>query len=564
MHRRPSQLVALSVCCRAIDGRSAQRECQHPDGGVQSSHYPFRSQPFTLATHSHSRLLSLLCVVSLLTMHLSYIIAVLATVGNAVCAVPDLQQLKSLPVADVAQPPVQITQSGPGVSKRSLRVHKLEDGEDDGDEDEEDEENKDEGDEEDKLSPTEEERALTFSFLSGFKPFAGKSTASIPLNAASTRAEIATKRYPLSTTSGGQAGRVSMQQATKIAPKVQSLRTKPGTKITPTLKSADEGDIETPARVDELLWGPKTVQKLDDVAEPAVSGHMMIKVMTERNKIVQKYKDSLTDPKMTAKQFRSIVDKDDLERGVDPDVIYSTKYLSRWFDDIIKHSDDGELVKTGEYFYKHINENPDALKRFGPLMDETRHVDDIIDSLARPARGVSRKDEETAELLVQAHITTKVLDQRKITKLKLAEDAARKEQKAVLQKIEEYAEEAVKGKWDLETMKKTLKVTDQTPRDSFQHKALNGLITSRIKNDILAKGDVKSLMDEAFEVVAALETNKLAQRHLVSAMSDTPEKVIKWEMGIGRSKFSEQQQLDAGQAWEILLRARQLGRHIGL
>ena len=89
-------------------------------------------------------------------MHLSYIIAVLATVGNAVCAIPDLQQLQSLPVADVAQPPVQITQSGPGVSKRSLRVHKLKDGEDDGDEDAEDEENKDGGDEEDKLSPTEE------------------------------------------------------------------------------------------------------------------------------------------------------------------------------------------------------------------------------------------------------------------------------------------------------------------------------------------------------------------------------------------------------------------------
>ncbi|CAI5727924.1 unnamed protein product [Hyaloperonospora brassicae] len=497
-------------------------------------------------------------------MHLSYIIAVLTTVGNAVCAVPDLQQLKSLSVADVAQPPVQITQSDPGVSKRSLRVHKLEDDEDDGDEDGEDEENKDDGDEEDKLSPTEEERFLSLSSLLGFSPVAGKSTASIAHGAALKRAEIAKTSYPLSTTSGAQAGRVSMQPATNTAPKVQSLRTKPGTKITPTLKSVDEGEVVTPARVDELLWGPKTVQKLDDVAEPAVSGHAMMKVMTERHKTVQKYKDSLTDPKMTAKKFRSVVDKDDLDRGLDPDVIYSTKYLSRWFDDIIKHSDDAELVERGKYFYKRINENPDALKRFGPLMDETRHVDDITGSLTRSANGASRKDAEAAELLVQAHIITKIVDQRKIMKPKLVEKAARKEQKAILQKIEEHAEEAVKGKWDLETMKKKLKVTDQTPRDSVQYKALNGLIVSRIKNDIVAKGSDKSLMDEAFEVVAALETNKLAQRHLVSAMSDTPENVIKANMGIGRPEFSELQQLDAAQAWVILLRARQLGRQIGL
>ncbi|CAI5727792.1 unnamed protein product [Hyaloperonospora brassicae] len=499
-------------------------------------------------------------------MHLSYIIAILTTVGSAVCAIPDLQQLKSLPVAGVAQPPVQITQSDPGVSKRSLRVHKLEDEEDDGDEDEEDEENKNEGDEEDKLSPTEEERAPTFSFLTNFKPLAGTSTASITQSAALRRAEIAKKSYPLSTTSGAQAGRVSMQPATKIAPKVQSLRTKPGTKITPTLKSVDEGEVVTPARVDELLWGPKTVQKLDDVAEPAMSSHMMMKVMTERNKIAQKYRIPLADPEMTAKKFRSAVDQDDLKRGVDPDVIYSTAYLSRWLDDMKKYS--GVVAKDKNYhvYYKQITSNPDALKRFGPLMDETRYTDDVAAALGRGAKGASSKDEKTAKLLADAHAYTKEVDVVKATKVFLVEDAVKKEKEAVTRIVKQHAQKAVTDKWDLETMMKTLKVTDQTPRDSFQHKALNELIISRMRNDLVRKAATgpNGLADEAVEVTRALEKNALAQKHLVDVISQKPSGPIMLDIGVGKKGLSKQQLKDAEETWTLLKKARNLGQQIKL
>ena len=108
-------------------------------------------------------------------------------------------------------------------------------------------------------------------------------------------------------------------------------------------------------------------------------------------------------------------------------------------------------------------------------------------------------------------------------------------------------------------MKKYLRITDETRRDSLAFKILIGLIVARMKNDLFEEVTPEGVQNKAFHVVDDLEKNKLAQKYLPEAVgSDKSEQQIVHLLEEGSIKLGEVQHTEVKEASALLMRVRDL------
>uniref|UniRef100_A0AAV1T8W5 Uncharacterized protein n=1 Tax=Peronospora matthiolae TaxID=2874970 RepID=A0AAV1T8W5_9STRA len=482
----------------------------------------------------------------------------MASVSTTVQATSESQQLElSIVAIPNAAQSVETTESEPCLSERSLREQKLE---------EDGNAIVTSGD----FASTEEERMFGISnVFANVKEQAKKVGPGISsvLSAGAEHVAQVWKVVPaVSSAVRAQAERVVVALDSAKTSVVKQLHVPFGVHA---LKKADSEDANKAVeRLEKLVWGPSVVKELDgdfalvkeldDVPENTMVRLDTIEESLKKYRSLRESFPKHLDDSLTAKKVRGFIfaaDATDANSGADPDVFYSMVYRDWLLKDLgLVDASRKEMTDKGHELLEQLLKNPVALKLFGPLMDETRQLDEIYSALSRPKIGFSQMEEDAAELLVKIHTYVKLLDKK----------TAKKKQAEIDQWVKNHYKIVVEG-WKLPEMKNHLRITDETRRDSLAFEMLVGLKVARMKNDLFKEGTPEVVQNKAFHVVDDLEKDKLAQKYLPEAVgSDKSEQQIVHLLDEGNIELGEVQHTDVMEASKLLMRVRELVKHMSI
>uniref|UniRef100_A0AAV1V291 RxLR effector candidate protein n=1 Tax=Peronospora matthiolae TaxID=2874970 RepID=A0AAV1V291_9STRA len=434
-------------------------------------------------------------------MHLSYVIAVVASVGATVSAISGLQPFKpsSVVTTDAAQSEsVMTTPTDPGSSTRSLRVQEQEGNteNDDAATDLDDSEQRINGNEENgdaaaDLDDSEERFYGTFLNTVGVNlknhlgfGATGPSSAQAALQ---KQPELLAKANTLTMKTGAQAEPLSMQHAANVAP---------------AMKKAGLERIKTDKYLNELFQGSKAAKGLKGQTREAI--------LQER--LLARYRNLFDEKDMTADKFRATLTRgspmtDEADGAVD--IIYSRLVIDRLRKTLRQYSVEPAVSTQSKETWKLIEGNPIALTHFGRLMDDTTKLDDVIRELGKVKGG-----EEAAKLILKAVSIVDVYNLKKLEHLKLVDNIAAKRKVTVSDWVDKKTKQFDLGTWNLQKMKAEANINAKTERDDIKYDMLNGLIKARLSTGTMKKGTSFDPQTEVTNVISLLEKNEFAQRFL--------------------------------------------------
>uniref|UniRef100_A0AAV1T900 RxLR effector protein n=1 Tax=Peronospora matthiolae TaxID=2874970 RepID=A0AAV1T900_9STRA len=409
-------------------------------------------------------------------MHLSYIIAVLASVSTTVQAISESQQLEPLAVVTLnAAQSVESTASDPRVSKRSLRVQKQEEDKPDGEFSNAD------------FASTEENRdlAAVWSFVG--TRFGGYLPSSV--------GGVKTAVQPQTVAMSSKLNRIP--EALVAEP--QSLQH--------IIKKAPELDLVNPQQARGQQQSMKeTIKVPKDALQLSTDRDALLKPYTN---LVTEYSENFRREGWTAAQFQRVWEQDFQKTRalIDPDVLYSLLYRGRMLDDL--EGIDAPVVER--IFKDRLNKivnDPIALKKFGRVMQETEDLNEASLNTRRVS-GKPSREKDAVNFLI---------------------DFRGAFNRALLLHGDRLAQ-AVKQKWSLTRTKKALGITDDTPLDDVAYTELRNIIAARLVEDKVKNGGTSAVKNEAAEVVEALIQHPLARMYLSHALEKEPSEVFKTLLG---------------------------------
>nr|BAP68798.1 RxLR effector candidate protein [Hyaloperonospora arabidopsidis Emoy2] len=464
-------------------------------------------------------------------MHLSYIIAVVASVSATVSAISDSQQLEPpfVVTTNAAQSEsVVTTPSDPGSSKRSLRVQELEDKEENGDA---------------TTDGDDYEQRMSGNFFSsvGVKIKTGLgfgATVSSPAQTAlQKQPELLAKANTLKMKTGAQVESLSMQYAANVAP---------------AMKKADPKRFKTDKYLEELFQGSKAAKGLKGQTSEAIL----------RERLLAPYRKLLDDKDMTADKFRATITHgsptmtDEAVGAID--IIYSTLVIDRLRKTMSHYSVDQKVNTQSKEAWWAIEGNPVALTHFGRLMDDPTKLNDVVHELGKVKGG-----DDAAHLILKAFSFFEVYKLKKLEHLKLVEDIAENRKATVSDWVYEKTKQFDQEPLNLQKLKAEANIDIfRTKRDDIKYDMLNGVIASRLSKGM---NDASfNQQTEIIEVINLLEKNKLAQKFLPEAVGGKNKEQLDKLLHVGAPNLDAAKRAEVEEASKLLGRIHDLSEEMKL
>uniref|UniRef100_M4BGW5 RxLR effector candidate protein n=2 Tax=Hyaloperonospora arabidopsidis (strain Emoy2) TaxID=559515 RepID=M4BGW5_HYAAE len=459
-------------------------------------------------------------------MHLSYIIAVLVSVGTTVQAISESQQLEpSAVVTTNAAQSVESTQSDPRVSKRSLRVQEQEEDKKDGNDD-----TYGYG-----FSSINEERAVPPSIVGEVTKRIGMEAPDAVTTALTAMNKLddlhALKSLELS--AGAQAGTPSAQDVAKIT----------------LLRNKVDVRRNNAATMDAISAG-----------KGVLNPHGDLTTSLQYADAVSMYKSLFHEKTgMSMPRFREFFAKNApaAYKDLDADTIYSTYHLNKLRKELDPKTD-AKLYSTGKVVLDKIEKNPIALKHFGLLKDtESQPTQSVMFNSASIVGTIDEKMEAVG-LLIRARGLTKSLQQKKAAQELAQKIAPATKSDDITKWVDANGRSAVTWKWDMSIMKQKAGIGPKTARDSDAYKKLNGLIMARLADKGKAKKNTVRFQ-EIQDVKILLKKNKIAQALLPEAVQSLKTRGEFETKILGSiATPTDKDKTDATAAAALLIRARHL------